>query len=723
MDADHARHDGFGLRVGGLRLFARLPVVPRRFTRFPMKKLMLAGLAALAFVQAPAAFARPMTATDLATLRRLAAPAVSPDGNWLAYQLSETDLAGNRRRQDLWLLDLRSPGAGPTRIASTPAHNEHSPRFSTDGRTLYFLSNASGRDQLWRVATSGGTPERLTDFATAIAGFRLAPSGDRIAIWADLDLRCADFNCANVASPTDRGSARVYDQANVRFWDSWRRPGVQPRIFTLPLVDGRPQGAGTPVRIPDGGEPSLQSTGGGEAPEWSRDGRSLYFTWRPARLGEAGEENVDIHLAREGEGQTNLTAANRAVDRLPVSSPDGRMLAYAATRRPDVTSDRQVLMVRDLASGTTRALTLAWDRSIDSIAWAPDGRSLYVTAQDTLDTPLFRVDARSGRVTRLTEGGTVGNVTVLNDGAVAYTLNDITRPDDLHLWRGGRTRRLTSVNADVMAALDPVSAERFSFSGAGGDRVWGQIVKPANLAGRLPVAFLIHGGPQSSFGNAWSYRWNPRLFAAPGYAAVTVDFHGSTGYGQAFTDSITRDWGGRPLEDLRLGFAAAGRLDAQLDLANACALGGSYGGYMVNWIAGHWPDGFRCLVNHAGLFDIRDFSRVQDLPSFIRREMGGSYIDPAGAAAGERWNPANHVAAWRTPMLVIHGERDYRVPYNQGLAAYSVLRERGIPSRLVIFPDENHWVLSPRNSIQWYREVHGWLDQWLRQRPATAPNQ
>jgi dipeptidyl aminopeptidase/acylaminoacyl peptidase len=232
------------------------------------------------------------------------------------------------------------------------------------------------------------------------------------------------------------------------------------------------------------------------------------------------------------------------------------------------------------------------------------------------------------------------------------------------------------------------------------------------------VAFLVHGGPQSSFGNAWSYRWNPRLFAAPGYAAVSVDFHGSTGYGQAFTDSITRDWGGKPLEDLKLGLAAAGNIDPQLDLANACALGGSYGGYMINWIAGNWPDRFRCLVNHAGLFDLRDFSRVQDTPDFIRQEVG-DYLDPAQIAAAERYNPVNYVSQWQTPMLVLHGERDYRVPYNHGLAAYGALRQRGIDSRLIIFPDENHWVLSPRNSIQWYREVHAWLARYLQ--PGAGP--
>jgi dipeptidyl aminopeptidase/acylaminoacyl peptidase len=390
--------------------------------------------------------------------------------------------------------------------------------------------------------------------------------------------------------------------------------------------------------------------------------------------------------------------------------------------RPAYEADRQVVQLRNLETGETRALTGDWDRSVGSIAWAQDGRSLLVTAGDTLDTPLFRVDIPSGRVTRLTQAGTVGNVTPLRDGSMLYTLNSLQAPDDLYrLDPRGRSTRLTSVNTDKLAGLDPVSVERFSFAGAHGDTVWGQIVKPANASGRLPVAFLIHGGPQSSFGNGWSYRWNPWVFAAPGYAAVTVDFHGSTGYGQAFTDAINRDWGGGPLEDLRLGLAAAGREDPALDTANACALGGSYGGFMANWIAGNWPDGFKCLVSHSGVFDQRAMAYETEELWFTEYEFGGPYFDPAAAANYERWNPVRFVQNFRTPMLVIHGERDYRIPYSQSLGLFNALQRRNIPSRLVVFPDENHWILKPQNSIQWYREVHGWLDQWLHGAGPTAP--
>jgi dipeptidyl aminopeptidase/acylaminoacyl peptidase len=275
-------------------------------------------------------------------------------------------------------------------------------------------------------------------------------------------------------------------------------------------------------------------------------------------------------------------------------------------------------MLRDLASGTVRPLTQNWDRSVGSITWVPDGRSLLVTAEETLETPVFRVDAATGAVTRLTSEGNFGNVHALPGGGAVATMNSVMAPDDLYrIDAGGQVADLTAVNRDLLARLDPVSFHKFNFAGANGDTVWGWELKPAAATGPLPIAFLVHGGPQGSFSNSWSYRWNPRVFSGPGYGVVAIDFHGSEGYGQAFTDSINRDWGGKPLQDLKLGLAYATAHDPQLEADNACALGGSYGGYMMNWIEGNWPDRFKCIVQHDGVFDARD--GLRDRGIVVRR--------------------------------------------------------------------------------------------------------
>ncbi len=673
-----------------------------------MKYLLRAGLAAVALSGAPA-IARPFTPSDMVGLNRVGAPAISPDGKWLAYQLRSTDLAHNRGRTDLYLLPLDKAGATPRLVASKPDQNESAPIFSPDGSALYYLSDASGDDQLWRAPVAGGAPVQINKAPGGIAGFKLSPDASRVAIWADRPVGAKTIDAVKAAPPPGAGSGRVYDQLFARHWDTWS-DGQRSQLFVMPVAGGP---AVSVMGKLIGDSPS-KPFGGAEEIAWSRDGQTLFFALREAGRIEPLSTNLDI-FAVPADGSAvpvNLTDANDATDTLPAVSPDGRWLAYAAMKRPGYESDRLVLMLRNIASGETRALTEGWDRSVGSIAWAADGKSILVTADDVLDHPAFRVDVGSGKVTRLTQAGHVGDVTPLPDGGFLYALDRIQAPADY--WRmpakGGKPVRLTSVNAQKLAGVDTVSVERFSFKGAGGDTVWGQIIKPRGATGKLPIAYLVHGGPQGSFGDSWSYRWNPKAFAAHGYAAVTVDFHGSTGYGQAFTDSITQDWGGKPLEDLKLGLAAAGARDATLDLGNACALGASYGGYMMNWIAGRWPDGFKCLVQHDGVFDARAMAYETEELWFDEWEHGGPYYEQADQY--EKWNPVNHVTAWKTPMLVVTGEKDFRIPYTQGLAAFTALQRRGVPSRLLVFPDENHWVLKPRNSLQWYDEALGWLDRW-----------
>ena len=671
---------------------------------------LLIAAAAVALSASPAA-ARPMTATDMHMMHRVGAPEVSPDGKWAVFTISDTDLAANKRNNKLYLLDLTKLGSAPQVV--TGAEKGHDAVFGKDG-ALYFLMAVGERDQLFRMAI-GDAPQQMSDFGADISGFKLSPSGDRVIIWAD-QKDCPDLACAATTFPAKPiGGGRTYDKMFVRHWDTWAEPGTKSRIYSFPVEGGKLTGGGVRLTGNLEGDTPSKPYGGGEEIDFSPDGRTVYFALREAGRIEPLSTNLDI-FASPSDGSAapvNLTDANDGTDNLPAVSPDGRTLAYFAMARAGYEADRQILQLRDIASGQTRALTQNWDRSVGSIAWARDGKSLFVTADDTLEGPIFRVDAASGKVTRLTKEGHTGNVKPLGDGGAIYTSNSIIAPDDLYrIDRRGRTRQLTNVNRDLLAQLDPVKVERFSFTGANNDRVWGIKVKPANATGKLPIAFVVHGGPQGSFGNGWSYRWNPRLFASPGYAVVSVDFHGSTGYGQAFTDAIRGNWGGWPLEDLQKGLAFATASDPQLDADNACALGASYGGYMMNWIAGRWPDRFKCIIQHDGVFDARAMAYETEELWFDEWEHNGHPYYEAPAEY-EKWNPVNYVQNWKTPMLVITGEKDYRIPYTQGLAAFTALQRRNIPSRLLVNPDENHWVLKPKNSIQWYDEVFGWMNRWM----------
>ena len=674
-----------------------------------MQKLPLLAIGLAAGIGA-SAHARPLTIEDVVSLSRIGSADVSPDGRWLVWDQRETDMTANKGRTDLWRLDLSKKGALPEKLAADPALNEASPAFSPDGQWVFFTAAKGDKTALWRVAVSGGAPELVAD--QDISGFRIAPTGDKLLVWADRPVGAKSL--ADTKPAAKGGSARTYDGYFIRHWDTWS-DGQRSQIFVLPLSGGKASGDGVAIGGALVGDTPSKPFGDGSEIAWSRDGKTVYFTLREAGATEPLSTNLDI-FAAPADGSAapvNLTDANDGTDTLPTVSPDGKWLAYVAMKRPTYEADRQVIQLRNLGTGEIRPLTEAWDRSVGSLTWSKDGKSLYVTAQDTGDDPVFAVSVATGKPVRLTGEGAAGGVLATPRGYI-YTLNSLTAPNDFYRGSGRKNVRLTWVNKEKLAGIDMPAAEHFSFKGANGDTVWAYAVKPAGLApgAKAPVAFLIHGGPQSTFGNSWSYRWNPAVFAGAGYGAVMVDFHGSTGYGQAFTDAINRDWGGKPLEDLKLGLAAATAKYGWLDGGNACAAGGSYGGYMVNWIASQWADGFRCLVSHAGVFDARAMAYETEELWFDEWEHGGPYYEVA--ANYEKWNPVNHVTAWKTPILVLHGEKDFRIPYTQGIGVFTAAQRRGVESRLVMFPDENHWILKPKNSIQWYGEVLGWMGKHIK---------
>ena len=678
-----------------------------------MHRLLTHTLAALA-LSATAATARPFTPEDLVGLDRLTEPAVSADGRWAAWALRETDLKANKGRYDLFVLDLAARGGRPVRVHASPGSNETAPAFSADGKTLFFLSNRSGTSQLWSTPSAGGAARQVTKLPLDVGGYKVAPSGDRVAVWVEADVNCADLDCAAAkARAVPSSSGRVYNELFVRHWDTWSG-ATRQRLYTVPLKAGVADGGATLVSVGLVGDVPSKPSAGGEDIGWSPDGRTLYFALREAGRTEPWSTNTDIFaVAADGASKpVNLTADKRGYDNFPNVSPDGRTLAWASMAREGYEADKYTVWLRDLATGNTRALTGKWDRSVDSIGWTADSRALLVTAADVGQEPAFRIDVATARVTRLTDAGHVTAILPTAKG-IYVAMDSLTRPSELYRLATVPVR-VTDVAGRQLAGIDLGTPEQFSFKGAGGDTVYGWTVKPAGLAPgvKAPVAFLIHGGPQGSWNNSWSYRWNPQIFAGAGYAVVDVDFHGSTGYGQAFTDAINKDWGGKPLEDLKAGLKAATDRNAWMDADNACALGASYGGFMINWIAGHWNDRFKCLVNHDGIFDQRSMYYGTEELWFPEWEMGGPYWK--AEATYERWNPANAVEKWKTPMLVIHSEKDYRVPDLQGIMTFTTLQRMGIESRFLTFPDENHWVLKPSNSLQWHQQVLGWVGKHLK---------
>ncbi len=665
---------------------------------------------------AMAAAAPPLTVEDLVRLKRVSDPQISPDGRLLVFVQRETDMEANKGRTSLWLVDLAEANPAARRITAAAA-NDSSPRWAPDSRTLYFLSARSGSSQVWRMDLPATAVRQVSDYPLEVGSLKVSPRGDRVALSMEVFPDCATLACTKerLEKPAkDKSTGRTYERLFVRHWDLWA-DGTRAHLFTAPLSD---KGLGNPVELAHGFDADTPGKpfGGDEDYSFSPDGQRLVFSARIAGRSEPWSTNFDLYeVPADGSAApVDITASNPAWDAQPLFLANGD-LAWLAQERPGFEADRFHIMLREARSGLVRALTAGWDRSVARLAASRDGRTLVVSADENGQRSLFAVNPQTGATRRIVGEGEVEDFTVSHQH-VLLAHSSLAGPADLYAvsLSGGRLRRLTAVNAEVLGARQLSEFEQFSFSGWHEETVHGYVMRPHGFVPgqRYPVAFVVHGGPQASMQNIWTYRWNAQAFAGAGYAVVMIDFHGSPGYGQAFTDSISHDWGGKPLVDLQKGLAAALERYPWLDGERACALGASYGGFMMNWIEGNWPDRFRCIVNHDGLFDQRMMYYATEEIWFPEWEFGGpQYANPQ---AYEAVNPVDFVDKWRTPMLVIHGQRDFRIPYTQGLGAFTALQRRGIESKLLLFADENHWVLKPANSVQWYHTVLGWLDAHLK---------
>ena len=630
---------------------------------------------------------------------------VSPQGDSFIYRLKKGIRSGDNH---LYMQNVNSKQA--QQLTSNKS-GESNVVYAQNGKSIYFLSSRSGSSQIWQLPLTGGEAQQVSALPLDINGFQMSVDGKRFAIELTVMPGCETLQCTLDAKAVDakkKQNVRVYDQLMVRHWDTWNT-AYKSHLF---VADKAESGAFT--QATDLMPTWLGDIAGAGEVSFHPNGKTLSFSAKLPSKEQAWNTNFDIfEVDLNTKKLTNISAENTAWDAKPVYSPNGRYLAYKAMSVPGYESDKFTVMIRDSKTGKTRAVAKQWDRSVSELVFANDNRTLYVTANDVGQKSIFEINPEFGDVRRVYNDGTAGKIAVTAD-KIFFTRHALDAPTDIFsIDRDGyQLKQLTTVNADKLSNITLAEFEQFSFKGWNGEDVYGYWLKPANyqMGNKYPIAFLVHGGPQGSFGNMFHYRWNAQLWAAQGYAVVMIDFHGSIGYGQDFTDAIARDWGGKPLEDLQKGFADITKKQPWMDANNACALGASYGGYMMNWIQGNWADGFNCIVNHAGLYDMPSFYGSTEELWFPEHDMGGPVWE--GSEDYNKYNPAALVKNWKTPMLVIQGELDYRVPYAQSLGAFTALQRQDIPSRLVMFPDEDHHIRNPDNLKVWYQEVFNWMKKY-----------
>jgi len=656
----------------------------------------------------------PFTIEDMLAMQRISSPTVSPDQRLVAYEVRTTDSEANRGRFDLWVSAI--DGSTTKQLTSHEA-NDTSPRWAPDGRALFFLSTRSGSSQVWRLPFDGGEAAPVTKLPLDVDSFKLFADGRHIALSMEVYVDAktlAETAERDAAKQSSKVKAMIFDRLFVRHWDTWE-DGKRSHLFVLDL-----EGDGVPRDLMPGMDADCPGKpfGGAEDYDVSPDGKWAAFIAKDEGRTEAWSQNDDLWaVPTDGSAAPQrVYAANKAHKGSPLFSPDGKTLAFLTMMRAGYEADRSRIALVPWTAGNwqVKVLTEAWDRSPAGIAWRKDGQALYATADNIGNHALFGIGVNDGQVTTYVALGT--NTSPGEAGReLLYLHDDLHSPAELMaVVPGQKPRSVTRLNAARVAAAKMGAYEQFSFTGAKDEAVYGFIVKPIDFdpAQKYPLAFLIHGGPQGSFGDHFHYRWNPQVYAAAGYAAVMIDFHGSTGYGQAFTDAIRGDWGGAPYEDLMKGLDHVLATYPFLDHGRVGALGASYGGYMVNWIHGQSPDRFRAFVCHDGNLDERMAYFDTEELWFPEWEHGGTpWENPVGYT---KHNPIDHVAQWQKPTLVIHGALDYRVVDTQGLSTFTALQRRGVPSRLLYFPDENHWVLKPQNSRLWHATVLDWLDRWVK---------
>ncbi|GAB4365267.1 MAG: S9 family peptidase [Calditrichia bacterium] len=653
---------------------------------------------------------RPIQFEDMFSMGRVSDPQISPDGKWIAYTITYYNLSDNSHNSDIYLVS--ADGSTSKQLTFSPK-SERNPRWSPLGDELAFISDRDGSPQIYVLNLRGGEAEKITDIATAVGGFCWSPDGRYFAVETEM-LPTAQSPEESLQLEEEwkkeKGSGREIENLLYRHWNSWRE-GKYNHVLLVErngrfVRDLTPGAADTPPI----------SLGSAHDYVFSPAGTSLCFVKNPDSI-VAISTNNDLWVTPIFETTVQQITHQRGNDFAPHYSPDGNKIAYLSMACPGFEADQTNLFIYDLQSGTHQNLTETLDRSVEDFVWSPDGKKIYFYVAHQGRHRLYEVEIENRQRKLLLDNHYLNAIDISPDGKFLVLAHQkINMPTELFRFdiKNKKLTQLTFTNRERLAELEMNPLEDYWFLGANNDSVHLLLVKPPqfNPGKKYPMISLIHGGPQGDWGDDFHYRWNAQMFASPGYVVIMINFHGSRGYGQEFCDAVSKNWGGWPYEDILIGTRWAAENFSFIDKNRIGAAGASYGGFMINWIEGHNDDGlFKCLVSHDGVYEqVSMFGATEEL-WFPAWEFNG-YPWQEGSLY-QKWNPANFVAHFKTPMLIIHGEHDYRVPYTQGLQLFTALQLQGVESKLLFFPDEDHFVRKPRNARQWWQNVHAWLAKYL----------
>ncbi len=677
------------------------------------------ALSAVAAVQAQSSPRTRFSVQEMLKIQRVADPQLSTDGRSVAYQVSVPDVAANRNRTQLFV--VAAAGGEPKQLTSGAASSS-SPRWSPDGRRLAFTTGG----QVWTMSPDGSDRRQVTNISTGASDPLWSPDGKWIAFASEVYPDCADDACnkrRDEEAEKNPVKPHVTTRLFVRHWTDWKG-AKRTHVFVAPAEGGAAARDLTPG---DWDAPPF-SLGDPLDYAFSPDSKELAFARNTDRL-EATSTNADIFVVAVAGGEPKrITGDNKGADKTPRYSPDGRYLAYRSQATPMFESDRWRLMLYDRQTRQTRELLPKYDAYVDDFTFAPDGKSVYFASGERGEQPLFNASLADGSMRKLLSGFN-GDVQVSADSRLlVFTRSTAAGPTEIYTARmdgvaplngsDNQAAALTHHNDTFMQQFSLRNAEELTWTGAGGTKVSGWLVRPPDFdaSKKYPLVVLIHGGPQGAWNNSWSYRWNPQIYAAAGYVAFLPNPRGSTGYGQKFTDEISGDWGGKVYEDLMNGVATVAAMPF-VDKNNVAAAGASYGGYMTSWLLGHNDHPavkFKTLVTHAGVFNLESMYGTTEELWFPEWEFKGTPWDAPELYT--KWSPHRFAKNFKTPTLVTHGELDFRVPVDQGLQLFTYLQRQGVESKLLVFPDEGHWILKPANSQFWYTTVLEWLDSHLKQK-------